>query len=120
MSRLLYGSSNVYRNYSRSTISADLGLVLVQCTKKIVFESHLKSLGDLRSGSLVVTSVLENFISDICRDLPENEADLFAKQQITAHVDALACLVQDSSDSTAFISPLLLRRVPGVYFFVKI
>jgi hypothetical protein len=62
MSRILYGSSNVYRNFSRSTLVADHGLVLVDCTKKALFDTHLASLGTLSSGSLIVTSVLENFI----------------------------------------------------------
>ena len=113
MSRLLYGSSNVYRNFARSTLGTDLKLVLVDCTKKTVFDAHVATLGSLPSGSLIVSSVLENFVSDFCRDLEAGEVSLFANQQITAHVESVASMVRDSSDSMAFISPLLGRRTPG-------
>jgi hypothetical protein len=113
MSRLLYGSSNVYRNFARSTLGSDHGLVLVECTKKIIFDTHLASQGTLAPGSLLVTSVLENFISDACRDLEAAEAPLFANQQVTAHVESLATKLRGSQNSIAIISPLLRRRVPG-------
>lgn len=113
MSRFLYGSSNVYRHFAKSTIGKDLGLTLVQCTKKTVFDAHVASIGTLPSGSLVVSSVLENFVSDHCRDLDQAEVGLFAKQLITAHVEVLAALVRDSPDSFVVISPLLSRSSPG-------
>jgi hypothetical protein len=117
MSRLLYGSSNVYRNFSRSTLVADHGLVLVDCTKKALFDTHLASLGTLSSGSLIVTSVLENFIMDVCRDLEPSEANLFARQQITVHVEAVASAVRDVSDTVAIVSSLLRRRTPSKFVF---
>ncbi len=113
MSRLLYGSSNVYRNFQRSTLTSDLGVALVECTRKVVFDTHSSALGKLDSGSLIVTSVLENFISDACRDLRPEAVGLFANQQITAHVESLASLVRESPDSVAVVSPLLLRNTPG-------
>ena len=115
MSRILYGSSNIYRNFSRSTLAADHGLVLVDCTKKALFDTHLASMGTLSSGSLIVTSVLENFIMDVCRDLEPSEANLFARQQITVHVEAMASAVRDVSDSVAIVSSLLRRRVPSKF-----
>ncbi len=119
MSKFLYGSSNVYRNFKRSSIGLDLGLTLVECTRKVVFDSHTASLGPLPSGSLIVTSVLENFVSDFCRDLDVGKVELFANQQITAHVETVAALIRDSPDSIAFISPLLRRRVPGDILYLK-
>lgn len=113
MSRLFYGSSNVYRHYSRSLLGTDLGLSLVQCTKKTVFDSHLASLGSLQAGSVIVTSVLENFVSDVCRDLANDEVSLFANQQVTAHVEAVSAALRDVPDSHAFIAPLLNRLDPG-------
>ena len=115
MSRLFYGSSNVYRNYSRSLLGSDLGLALVQCTKKAVFDTHLASLGTLQAGSVIVTSVLENFITDVCRDLSNDEVGLFANQQVTAHVEALAAALRDVPDSHACITPLLNRLDPGKF-----
>ncbi len=116
MSRLLFGSSNVYRNFSSSTIGQDLGLSLVQCTKKAVLDAHVATLGTVATGSLVVTSVLENFVTDACRDLADGEIDLFGNQQITAHVETLATLIRGSPDSVALVSPLLPRSVPGGLF----
>jgi hypothetical protein len=115
MSRILYGSSNVYRNFARSSLGQDHGLVLVECTRKTVFDAHSLSLGKLGSGSLIVTSVLENFVSDACRELKPEQVGLFANQQITAHVEAVGALVRDSPDSVALISPLLRRKSPGLF-----
>ncbi len=114
MSRVLYGSSNVYRHFAKATIGKDLGLSLVQCTKKTVFDTHLASLGVLPAGSLIVTSVLENFVVDLCRDLDPAEVGLFANQLITSHVETLAALVRDSQDSLVVVSPLLRRNTPGM------
>ena len=120
MSRILYGSSNVYRNFSRSTLAADHGLVLVECTKKALFDTHLASLGTLTSGSLVVMSVLENFIMEVCRDLEPSEANLFARQQITTHVEAVTSAVRDVADSVAVVSSLLHRRVPSEFVLLSL
>ena len=115
MSRLFYGSSNVYRFYSRESFGLDLELV--QCTKKTVFDSHLGELNELAPGSLIVTCVLGNFISDACRGLSTDEVTLFANQQITAHVQVLADLVKDRPDVFAFVVPPFRRRVPGMFLF---
>lgn len=114
MSRLFYGSSNVYRFYSREAFGHDLELV--QCTKKTVFDSHLGELDDLAPGSLIVTSVLGNFISDACRGLEAGEVALFANQQISAHVEALADLVKGRPDVQAFVVPPFRRNHPGMEF----
>ena len=103
MSRLFYVSSNVYCFYSRESFG--LHLELVQCTKKTVFDSHLGELVDLAPGSLIVTCVLGNFISDACHGLEAAEVTLFANQQITAHVEALADLIKDRPDVFAFVVP---------------
>ncbi len=113
MSRFLYGSSNVYRHFKRAPPGLGLDLTLVECTKKSIFDAHLASLGELRSGSLLVTSVLANFIVDACRDLTADEIKLFAGQQITAHVDSLASLIRDNPETVCVIIPPLLRNVPG-------
>ncbi len=113
MSRLFYGSSNVYRNFARSTISSDHGLVLVECTRKAVFDSHITLQGRFQTGTIIVTSVLENFVVDACRDLSDEQVTFFANQQITDHVEALAAVVKDVADSHATVSPLLRRLTPS-------
>ena len=113
MSRLFYGSSNVYRHYSRSGHGIDLSLV--ECTKKAVFDAHVITLGVLQPQSLIVLSVLENFISDACRGLDDSEVDLFANHQITAHVETITDLLRASPTSVAYVVPLLDRSVPGLF-----
>ena len=65
-----------------------------------------------------MTSVLENFITDVCRDISNDEVSLFANQQVTAHVKALAAALRDVPDSHACITPLLNRLDPGKFFVV--
>jgi len=119
MSRILYGSSNVYRNFSRSTISGDLNLTLVECTRKVVFNTHLTGLGKLAEHSLLVTSVLENFVTDASRGLPVEEVGLFACQEITTHLESLASLLRGSPTALGFVWPLLHRSAPGLFIFVE-
>ncbi len=93
MANILYGSSNIYRHYSRMVEAGCFtgrDLLLVKCTKKTVFDA---SLATLTSASLVVTSVLSNFIVDVCSGVPDDEVQLFAHQQVTAHVEALSGLL---------------------------
>jgi len=113
MSRFLYGSSNVYRHYPRAHPGLGHDLSLIECTKKTVFDVHSSSLGPLGSGSILVTSVLANFIADSCRDLEGGEVDLFAKQQITAHVESLASIIRGAPDAICVIVPPLRRIIPG-------
>ncbi len=112
MSRFLYGSSNVYRHIKKAP-GLGMDLTLVECTKKTVFDAHLASLSGLAPGSLLVTSVLANFIVDACRDLEAAEIGLFANQQITAHVESLASIIRDNPKTTCIIVPPLLCNVPG-------
>lgn len=102
----------MYRFYSRESFG--LNLELVQCTKKTVFDSHLSELGELGPGSLIITCVLSNFISDACRGLEAAEISLFANQQISAHVEALADLVKGRPDVFAFVVPPFRRSSPGM------
>jgi hypothetical protein len=114
MSRILYGSSNVYRYYPPANGASGLDLKLVQCTKKTVFDAHLGSLGPLEPGSVLVTSVLANFISDACQDLESSKVSFFGNQQITAHVESLASVLRGRPDVQAFVVPPLYRLVPGL------
>jgi len=113
MSNILYGSSNVYRNFTRATDSrrfSGLDLQLVRCTKKTVFDSHLAGL---QSARLIVTSVLENFITDVCIGVPDGELQLFAHQQLTAHVETLLDFVTRVSDVVVLICPPMYRSEPS-------
>jgi hypothetical protein len=115
MSRLFYGSSNVYRFYPSLREELGLNLDLVQCTKKTVFDAHISSLSSPQSGSVIVTSVLANLIVDACAGLAEGAVTLFANQQITAHLEALSNLLEGNDGSHIFVVPPLLRIVPGIY-----
>ncbi len=80
MSNLLYGSSNVYRHFSRATESG-LWIVfrkrLSACSvHQTMFNAHLLTV---ESPVLVVSSVLENFIVAVCSDVPDDKVQLFAR-----------------------------------------
>ncbi len=109
---VFYGSSNVYRNFERALaagVFSGRSFQLVKCTKKAVFDSHLATL---KTASLVVTSVLENFITEVCGGVPDLEIQLFAHQQLTAHVESLNELVNRLPDATAVICPPIFRSTP--------
>ena len=113
MSNILYGSSNIYRHFERVRDAgkfAGRDLQLVRCTKKAVLDA---SLASLTSASLVITSVLENFISEVCIGVADDEVQLFAHQQITAHVESLFGLVTRLSDVNVLISPPIYRSEPS-------
>jgi len=113
MANLFYGSSNVYRNFDRALTSGlftGKNFQLVRCTKKAVLDSSLVSLP---AASLIVTSVLENFITDACTGVSDNEVQLFAHQQITAHVESLFALVSRLPTMTALICPPIYRSAPA-------
>ncbi len=113
MASFFFGSSNVYRNYTKAVESglfSGRNLQLVQCTKKAVFDSHLASL---TSAGLIVTSVLENFITDVCSDLSGDKVSLFAHQQLTAHVEALHSCVQRLPEVSVLICPPMFRATPS-------
>lgn len=113
MANILYGSSNVYRNYDRAITSglfSGKNFTLVRCTKKAVLDASLLTL---QSAGLVVTSVLENFISEACIGVSDDEVPLFAHQQITAHVEGLLTLVGRLPSATVVICPPIYRSDPG-------
>lgn len=113
MASILIGSSNIYRNFDRAIASGRFSgrdLQLVRCTKKAAFDAHLVTLD---SASLVITSVLENFISDVCSGVQDDEVQLFSHQQISAHVEELFGLVSRLPDVVVLIMPPLYRGTPA-------
>ena len=108
----LYGSSNVYRHYSRSVnrgLEVLASLELVECTRQTVLDAHI---ADLKSPSFVVTSVLENFICDACTCENIEGFGLFGNQVITRHVELLADLVSKWPSLVVAIVPPKLRTAP--------
>jgi len=114
MSNLLFGSSNVYRHFGRVGqlgLFIDRNLQLIKCTKKTVLDVKLASL--TTPPGLIVTSVLANFIVDVCDGVSDEEVPLFARQQITAHVEELAAVVVRNPQTNVIIVPPLFRSIPG-------
>ncbi len=108
----LIGSSNVYRNFDRAVTAGCFSgreFTLIRCTKKALFDSSITAL---TSATLVVTSVLENFICDVCTGVPDDEVPLFAHQQITAHLEALSGLVQRLPEVSVIVCPPMFRSTP--------
>lgn len=115
MSNLLIGSSNVYRNFERAIATgcfSGRNLQLVRCTKKAFFDTCISSL---TVADLVVTSVLENFIVDGCTGVPDDEVQLFAHQQVTAHVETLMSLTVRLPGVNVIICPPMFRSNPAWY-----
>lgn len=114
MSNILFGSSNVYRNFDRAVASgcfSGRSFTLVKCTRKALFDSHLATI---TAADLIVTSVLENFITDVCTGVPDDEVRLFAHQQLTAHVESLHGLVSRLPDAAnVIICPPMYRSTPA-------
>ena len=112
MANFLFGSSNIYRNFARAVSSGCFSgrdMQLVHCTKKTILDA---SLATMTSATLVITSVLENFISEVCLGVPDDEIQHFAHQQITAHVDALLDLSLRLPDVIVLIVPPSYRSNP--------
>jgi hypothetical protein len=103
----------VYRHFDRSVASGCFsGFRLIRCTKKDVFDAHLVTIS---SAKTIVTSVLENFITEICSGVPDEEVQLFAHQQITAHVEALSALTSRLPEVSVTICPPMFRSTPSWY-----
>ena len=79
---------------------------LVNCTKRAVFDSTLPTLSDV---SILVTSVLSNFISDACVG---NNFTRDAHREITDHVEALHRYSLTSPGTRIVVAPPLPRSSP--------
>lgn len=113
MVNLFFGSSNVYRNYSRALglgLFAGRDLELVNCTKKTVLDARLVTVN---APCLIVVSVLENFVVSVCSDVSEEEVQLFARQQVTAHVEELHNVAVRVPGVNIVISPPMFRSDPA-------
>jgi hypothetical protein len=76
-SRTLIGSSNVYRFYSPEFFNDHHPYILTRCTRSSTLEANLL---EVEAGSVVLISVLENFIQDAVVDSGITEADAIADQ----------------------------------------
>jgi len=81
MLNFLYGSSNVYRHYKSGLeqgLFATQPLKLVKCTKKTVCNATSPP-----SPATMVTSVLGNFIIDVCEGVPDVRCELGEPNRLT-------------------------------------
>jgi hypothetical protein len=74
-SRTLIGSSNIYRFYNPETFNDHHPYLLTRCTRSSTLESNLL---EVEAGSIVLISVLENFIQDAVVDSGVTESDAVA------------------------------------------
>jgi len=81
---------------------------LIHCTKKVVFESTLPSLS---SASIIVTSVLANFICDAAALSPDRILDM-ANAELSSHVQTLVNFSMAHPDVQIAIVPPLARATP--------
>ena len=113
MVNLFFGSSNVYRNYTRALglgLFSGRDLELVNCTRKTVLDARLALIN---SPGLIVVSVLENFVVSVCSDVSEEEVQLFARQQVTAHVEELYNVTVRVPGVNVVISPPMFHSDPS-------
>ncbi len=102
----------MYRNFTRALgqgMFAGRELTLIQCTKKTVLDAHLATL---KSADLIVVSVLENFIVNVCAGVTEEEVHLFGRQQITSVVEDLLHFAQRVPEVSIVIVPPMFRTTP--------
>ena len=74
-SRTLIGSSNVYRFYNPESFKGHHPYILTRCTRSSTLEANLL---EVEAGSVVLISVLENFIQDAVVDSGITESDAVA------------------------------------------
>ena len=74
-SRTLIGSSNVYRFYNPDSFKQFHPYILTRCTRSSTLEANLL---EVEAGSVVLISVLENFIQDAVVDSGITEANAVA------------------------------------------
>jgi len=111
MLNFLYGSSNVYRHYKSGLeqgLFATQPLKLVKCTKKTVCNATSPP-----SPATMVTSVLGNFIIDICEGEPDVEVPHYASQQITAHFEASQAASLKFPEANFIILPQFYWSTPS-------
>jgi len=86
---------------------------VIPCTKRAIFETTLSSPGSLPDASLIITSVLSNFICDACSTVaPERLLDV-ANLELTQHVQALLTYCQSNPSAKVVVVPPLARSVPS-------
>jgi hypothetical protein len=76
-SRTLIGSSNVYRFYNPDSFKQFHPYILTRCTRSSTLEANLL---EVEAGSVVLISVLENFIQDAVVDSGITEANAVADE----------------------------------------
>ena len=75
VSRTLIGSSNIYRFYNPESFKGHHPYILTRCTRSSTLEANLL---EVEAGSVVLISVLENFIQDAVVDSWITESDAVA------------------------------------------
>ena len=71
--KILLGSSNVYRLHDGNK-SSTKDYTMIRCTRAETFDAHMSNLGD--ECSIVLVSVIENFIADAVTNEEEPDAEI--------------------------------------------
>ena len=82
---------------------------MISCTKRAVFESSLSRLDGV---SILVTSVLSNFLSEACTAADPSRLVEVANSELSAHVLSLAAYLRSHPQTRAIVVPPLPRMVP--------
>ena len=79
MSRILIGSSNVYRFYLPETFREFKTYSMVKCTNVETYKARMECI-DPKEEKLVIISVIENFIADAVRKIQTDEGEVEAEK----------------------------------------
>jgi len=110
MSRVLIGSSNIYRNYRASAFKRYGEYAMIRC---VDFETFSAQLGNLDSTETEVTiSVLENFLAKAAGNLEgkEREAALYAVVEAYVH-EVAEVAKKNAGTKYVLIDPILRPKL---------
>jgi hypothetical protein len=110
MSRVLIGSSNVYRNY-RATAFRKFGeCAVIRCVELSTFSAHLANL-DI-SETEVIISVLENFLVKAAGTMKGEEREAALKAVVETFVDEVTTVAKANSGTRyVLIDPILRPKI---------
>ena len=98
----MFSQHNAVSRYGRS-------YQVISCTKRAVFDSSLPSLSGV---SILVTSVLSNFLQDACEAVDSSRLMEAANSEISLHVASLVTYLKSHPRTRAVIVPPLPRLSP--------
>ena len=110
MSRVLIGSSNVYRNYRATAFKKFSECAVIRCVELTTFSAQLSNLDP--SETEVMISVLENFLVKAAGSTTGEERDKALKAVVDAYVDEVSTVAKiNAGTKYVLIDPILRPKI---------